>query len=304
AIGENPKVWRFARALFPRRAGKLGDVIHAAAVGHLTMLLGMAKIHAPDGRVERVPDELLETWAKWRGAPGDFAAAWRAEFATDGTIHDWEEWNGDLIKKQEKERRRWHLRKERGASRGGTDGVSSGVSAGDSTEGPPETPPAPTHPPTHQPTNHTSKTARRVRAADGADDGFAAAWAMYPARAGGNPSTPAEKAWRATVRSGVDPGDLMRATKHYAEYIRASGKEQTEYVMQGATFYGPNKRWREFLEAMSAAPARNGAFGRRPTPQQYAPYDTSGNEAVLRRMGLDPAEIARQPLDTEEELAR
>ena len=137
AIGDNPKVWRFAGALFGPIRGKMADLVLPAAAGHITMLLGSIKIHAPSGDVSDVPDDLIELWAKWRGARGLFASAWRKEFAPDGNVNDWEEWNGRLVRQQEAERERWHRRQLRGDSGGGSGGGNA------------ETPAAPTYLPTN-----------------------------------------------------------------------------------------------------------------------------------------------------------
>lgn len=77
------------------------------------------------------------------------------------------------------------------------------------------------------------------------DASFSAAWALYPKRAGGNPKARAVAAWNARIKSGVQPEDMIDGVKRYALYIRAKGKEGTEYVMQTATFFGPDERWAE-----------------------------------------------------------
>jgi len=75
---------------------------------------------------------------------------------------------------------------------------------------------------------------------------FEEAWAMYPKRSGGNPKALALKAWNARVREGVRETELVAATRHYAEHCRTENKAGTPYVLQGATFYGPGRRWQDF----------------------------------------------------------
>ena len=232
-IGDNPKVWRFSSALFPSASGKFADVILAASVGHISMLLGQVKIHAPDGNVADVPDDLLELWAKWRGKRGVFAPAWRKEFAPDGHVNDWEEWNGRLIKQQEAERKRWHDRKERAAQRGD--------STGDSTEDNTEPPRAPTHPPT----NPTPKPVRRSRADAGDNPDFDAAWSRYPKREGSNPRKAALRAWRGRRQEGVPAADLLAGVERYRAYCEARGMTGQRFVMQAARFFGPDKQYAE-----------------------------------------------------------
>lgn len=75
--------------------------------------------------------------------------------------------------------------------------------------------------------------------------GFAECWAEYPKRAGGNSRSMAAKAYRARIIAGATAAELMAGTKRYAAFIRATGKEGTEYVKQAATFYGPGDHYLE-----------------------------------------------------------
>jgi len=95
---------------------------------------------------------------------------------------------------------------------------------------------------------------------------FLRAWELYPKRFGGNAKKPAHKAWVARLREGVSEDELIIATTNYAAHIRATGKDSTEYVMQAATFYGPNERWRDYLEA----PAHGG--GTSPSVERWELY--------------------------------
>lgn len=88
------------------------------------------------------------------------------------------------------------------------------------------------------------------------DDAFERAWRNYPKRAGGNSKKEALKAWTARVQSGVDPAELAAGVERYARYIRATGKEGTEYVKQASTFFGPNEHWKESWEI--PAPSNGG----------------------------------------------
>lgn len=73
------------------------------------------------------------------------------------------------------------------------------------------------------------------------DSMFDAAWTSYPRKVN---KVGARKAWDARVRAGVDPEEMVTAAGHYA--TACEGKEQ-EFVMHGATFFGPNERWRDYL---------------------------------------------------------
>ena len=74
---------------------------------------------------------------------------------------------------------------------------------------------------------------------------FEAAWKQYPKRQGGNSRADALKAFTARCRSGESPSALIAGTARYASFIRAKGDEGTEFVKQGATFYGPGKHYAE-----------------------------------------------------------
>jgi hypothetical protein len=77
------------------------------------------------------------------------------------------------------------------------------------------------------------------------DSEFERAWSLYPKRAGGNPKEKARSAWRARLREGVKPEELRAGVERYANYVCAVGSEGTQYVKQAATFFGPDKHWRD-----------------------------------------------------------
>lgn len=75
--------------------------------------------------------------------------------------------------------------------------------------------------------------------------GFQECWEAYPKRAGGNSRKEAEKVYRARLKSGVLPADLLAGVQRYAAFIRATGKEGTAYVKQASTFFGSGEHWLE-----------------------------------------------------------
>lgn len=74
---------------------------------------------------------------------------------------------------------------------------------------------------------------------------FVRAWSLYPKRAGGNSKADASKAFAARVKAGVPADELIAGTERYAAFIRATGREGSEYVKQAATFYGPSAHYAE-----------------------------------------------------------
>lgn len=88
-------------------------------------------------------------------------------------------------------------------------------------------------------------------------DEFEQAWAIYPKRAGGNSKADACKAWNARVNSGATAQELLDGTRRYAEFVRATGKLNTEYVKQAATFYGPSKHYEEAWKVTALSGVRD-----------------------------------------------
>jgi hypothetical protein len=89
-------------------------------------------------------------------------------------------------------------------------------------------------------------------------DTFETALREYPRRAGGNPKPKALKAWKARLSEGHTVDELQAGVCRYAAFVRATGKEGTEYVQQAATFFGPGKG---FLEAWAPPEPRVAAVG-------------------------------------------
>ena len=86
-------------------------------------------------------------------------------------------------------------------------------------------------------------------AASGYPVEFENTWQKYPKREGGNPKARAVKAWRARLKAGADSADIEAGVERYAKYLRAKGKEGTQYVMQAATFFGPDEHWTQAWDA-------------------------------------------------------
>ena len=76
--------------------------------------------------------------------------------------------------------------------------------------------------------------------------GFETLWDLYPKRSGGNPKRKAFAAF--TARNPAHANNytaMLRGTTAYAEFCKATHIEGTSYVMQAATFFGPDKRYLE-----------------------------------------------------------
>jgi hypothetical protein len=95
---------------------------------------------------------------------------------------------------------------------------------------------------------------------------FEAFKAIYPKRGGSQPWSRALKAINARLGEGHTWDQILDGARRYKAFCRATGKERTEYVLQAATFCGPDKR---FLEPW-AAPATKADVRQRSNQDAFA----------------------------------
>lgn len=68
---------------------------------------------------------------------------------------------------------------------------------------------------------------------------------IYPDRAGDQGWRKAQRAARARIEEGYSWTEILEGAKRYAEYVRSTGSEGTQYVKQAATFLGPDLLFRD-----------------------------------------------------------
>lgn len=85
---------------------------------------------------------------------------------------------------------------------------------------------------------------------------FAELRERFPKRAGSNPWPRAIKAIRARLKDGSTLDELRSGIERYRKFCEATGKTGTEYVMQAATFFGPD---RHYLEPWNTPPGKSQA---------------------------------------------
>lgn len=73
---------------------------------------------------------------------------------------------------------------------------------------------------------------------------FAAAWEHYPRKTG---RKAAFNAFTARLNEGIPALDLQRAVTNYETSCRANHTEK-QFIMQGSTFFGPNERWKDYIQ--------------------------------------------------------
>lgn len=89
---------------------------------------------------------------------------------------------------------------------------------------------------------------------------FEELWAAYPKRTGDNPKRKAFHAWRARLKEGATPETIADGVRRYAAFVRAGGKEHTEFVKQAATFFGPDRPFLDPWQIRVSAAGHASAF--------------------------------------------
>lgn len=75
-------------------------------------------------------------------------------------------------------------------------------------------------------------------------DTFETLWKEYPRKAN---KRGAFKAYEARLNEGVNEDDLIRAATNYSRTCKDKNTEE-RYIMHGATFFGPNRRYEDYLK--------------------------------------------------------
>jgi len=108
------------------------------------------------------------------------------------------------------------------------------------------TPPKTQSPQSSPPSGVRTTNARAKTGVDGrsAEEWFDDFWAAYPKRAGSNPRKLASQRFIAAINAGYHPQAIIDGARRYADVCRQTGKWQTEYVAQAATWLS-QQRWQD-----------------------------------------------------------
>lgn len=68
---------------------------------------------------------------------------------------------------------------------------------------------------------------------------------LYPKRSGSHRWQDAESAFKARIREGHQPEEILEGVKRYAAFVRQAGNEGSSFVQQAATFLGKNMGFME-----------------------------------------------------------
>jgi uncharacterized protein YdaU (DUF1376 family) len=104
---------------------------------------------------------------------------------------------------------------------------------------------------------------------------FDHAWSLYPNRFGGNPKRSAFHAWSARLKAGHTAADMIAGVQRYAAHCASDGKVGTKFVMQAATFFGPDDH---FLEPW---PLKTTAQPQAASKFNFSGQDRSSDQAAM-----------------------
>lgn len=74
---------------------------------------------------------------------------------------------------------------------------------------------------------------------------FECLWKNKPERQGGNPKAKAFSAFKARLKSGSTPEEILSGLERYKLHLKEQQKENTPFVMQMSTFLGPDEHYKE-----------------------------------------------------------
>lgn len=262
-------------------AARLG-VSRPTAIGHLELLWAFTAKLAAQGNVGKWPDGSIARACDWMGQPEAFIEAVTSAGLLERSlehrlvVHDWKDhapgWVraklaklhlpfisiGECTSEQTSECTSEPSTRARVSKPSLAKGslVSEGADA-----------PVATELEDANDSRHESDNAHVARARNGHAPEFETLKAIYPKRAGSNPWDRAEKAIHARLREGCTWRQVLDGAGRYAEFIQATGKAHTEFVMQAATFCGPS---RHFLEAWDLPAESTKPTKRRPMTLEEA----------------------------------
>ena len=107
-------------------------------------------------------------------------------------------------------------------------------------------------------------------------------WHVYPKRSGSNPKNRAYSAWEARVSEGEGFAEMFAGLQRYIHFCAATDILGTCYVMQAATFFGPDKHYEESWTIPKMKPSED------PDKQYHKTFDPDAK--VVIPDGVNPWE--------------
>lgn len=232
---DHPKTLDFASRL---------DVSIPTAIGHLELLWAFTGKKAPQGNIGKWPDGAIARACYWNGPADVFVSALvDAGFVDDDgehrlVVHDWQDHAPGWVRAKLVKVKLPFVKAET------TKDASSEPSSDGSSDGSSE-PSIQGKGSTREESVSAAKPPRRVRKGSDDPDWLAEFKAAYPQRSGDPNWRGAVRAGLARLREGHTVEQFLDGARRYAAFIRATGKERTEYVQQASRFLGPGKPFME-----------------------------------------------------------
>lgn len=76
---------------------------------------------------------------------------------------------------------------------------------------------------------------------------FTEVWKIYPRKKNSGKQRAYDYYVRLRIKEGVSSETLKNAVEGYRKYVKAKGLDE-QYIMMGSTFFGPDGRWKDFVE--------------------------------------------------------
>ena len=85
---------------------------------------------------------------------------------------------------------------------------------------------------------------------------FETAWSFYPKRSGSNSKKSAYGCWKARLKEGDSPEELIDAVKRYQSWCVSENSIGTPYVMQAKRFFGTSREYKNTWEVKHVSKAK------------------------------------------------
>ena len=115
-------------------------------------------------------------------------------------------------------------------------------------------------------------------------------WKAYPPRAGPNPRDPAERKFRALIKTGVDAELLIASVRKLASDESALGNIGTRFIPKATTWLS-ERRWADHAAVAFIADSQNGELSIERAVQVFAKTGHWSRHAPVSDVSLAPAEL-------------
>lgn len=261
ATPDKPEVWVIANQL---------NIDPDAVVGKLLRIWTWFDQHTEKGNAPSVTKMLLDRSVGVAGfCDAVIAAGWMMESSDSVELPNFERHNGKSAKKRAVTAKRVAKHKDKTNASSNADGNANSVSEAlpreekiieDINNTPPISPPRGNSSDPIADTQAGCQGSTRKNNKTPYDRDFEAMWAEYPTRAGNNPKKRAWSAWSSRLKEGESKTAIRGGVKRYAAYCQNTGKIRSEFVMQAATFFGPEKPYLQPWEPPANQPPPGGHF--------------------------------------------